>query len=88
MVFESMRWLQCFILITHAKRGSGFSNRFGGRENIEAIEFLKQLNQICYEEAPGIMTIAEESTAFPGVSRPVDTGGLWFRLQVEHGLDE
>ena len=65
--------------------GQWVPNRFGGRENIEAIEFLKQLNQICYDETPGIMTIAEESTAFPGVSRPVDTGGLGFGFKWNMG---
>jgi len=60
-------------------------NRFGGRENIEAIQFIKQLNQICYEENPGILTIAEESTAFPGVSRPVDSGGLGFGFKWNMG---
>lgn len=65
--------------------GQWIPNQYGGRENIEAIEFLKQLNQACYEENPGIMTIAEESTAFPGVSRPVDTGGLGFGFKWNMG---
>ena len=65
--------------------GQWVPNQFGGRENIDAIEFLKQMNQICYEENPGIMTIAEESTAFPGVSRPVDTGGLGFGFKWNMG---
>lgn len=65
--------------------GEWIPNQFGGRENIEAIDFLKQMNQICYEECPGIMTIAEESTAFPGVSRPVDTGGLGFGFKWNMG---
>jgi 1,4-alpha-glucan branching enzyme len=65
--------------------GEWVPNKFGGRENLDAIEFLKQLNQVCYEENPGIMTIAEESTAFPGVSRPVDTGGLGFGFKWNMG---
>jgi 1,4-alpha-glucan branching enzyme len=65
--------------------GQWIPNQYGGRENIEAIEFVKQLNQICYEENPGIMTLAEESTAFPGVSRPVDTGGLGFGFKWNMG---
>jgi 1,4-alpha-glucan branching enzyme len=65
--------------------GEWVPNEFGGRENLDAIEFLKQLNQVCYEENPGIMTIAEESTAFPGVSRPVDTGGLGFGFKWNMG---
>lgn len=67
------------------KEGQWIPNQFGGRENIDAIEFLKQMNQVCYEENPGIMTIAEESTAFPGVSRPVDTGGLGFGFKWNMG---
>ncbi|MEM9280239.1 MAG: 1,4-alpha-glucan branching protein GlgB [Verrucomicrobiota bacterium] len=67
------------------EEGEWVPNRFGGRENIEAIEFIKQLNQICYEENPGIMTIAEESTAFPGVSRPIDAGGLGFGFKWNMG---
>ena len=65
--------------------GEWVPNEFVGRENLDAIEFLKQLNQVCYEENPGIMTIAEESTAFPGVSRPVDTGGLGFGFKWNMG---
>ncbi len=65
--------------------GEWVPNEFGGRENLEAIEFLKQLNQVCYEENPGIMTIAEESTAFPGVSRPVSGGGLGFGFKWNMG---
>ena len=65
--------------------GQWIPNQYGGRENIEAIAFLKQLNQICYEENPGIITLAEESTAFPGVSRPVDTGGLGFGFKWNMG---
>src|SRR5690606_32995925 len=52
--------------------------RFGGRENLEAIDFLKQLNSVVYQEFPHIQTIAEESTAWPGVSRPTYLGGLGF----------
>ena len=67
------------------EHGQWVPNQYGGRENIEAIEFVKQLNRICYEENPGIMTLAEESTAFPGVSRPVDTGGLGFGFKWNMG---
>lgn len=65
--------------------GQWIPNAYGGRENLEAIEFLHQLNTLCYEENPGIMMIAEESTAFPGVSRPVDLGGLGFGLKWNMG---
>ncbi|HRQ90974.1 MAG TPA: 1,4-alpha-glucan branching enzyme, partial [Bacteroidia bacterium] len=67
------------------EHGQWVPNQYGGRENIEAIDFLRQLNQVCYEENPGIMIIAEESTAFPGVSRPVDTGGLGFGFKWNMG---
>ncbi len=67
------------------QHGQWIPNQYGGRENLEAIAFLKQLNQICYEENPGIMVIAEESTAFPGVSKPVDTGGLGFGFKWNMG---
>ena len=52
------------------KPGEWIPNGYGGRENLEAIYFLKRFNEVCYERHPGIMTIAEESTAWPGVSRP------------------
>jgi len=65
--------------------GEWIPNRYGGRENIEAIEFLKQLNGAIYEGFPYIQTIAEESTAWPMVSRPVYTGGLGFGLKWDMG---
>ena len=65
--------------------GEWIPNRFGGRENIEAIEFLKQLHRSVYESYPDVQTIAEESTAWPMVSRPVYTGGLGFGLKWDMG---
>ena len=56
-------------------------NIYGGRENLEAIEFLKELNQEVYASFPDVQTIAEESTAFPGVSKPVFLGGLGFGMK-------
>lgn len=56
-------------------------NVFGGRENLEAISLFKELNETIYKEYPDVQTIAEESTAFPGVSRPVYTGGLGFGMK-------
>ena len=50
--------------------GEWIPNRFGGRENLEAIDFLRQLNTLTHAEAAGSITIAEESTAWPSVSRP------------------
>ncbi|WP_299044318.1 1,4-alpha-glucan branching protein GlgB [uncultured Tateyamaria sp.] len=60
-------------------------NRDGGRENYEAIDFLKEMNTVAYGEVEGIMTVAEESTAFPGVSSPVDAGGLGFGYKWNMG---
>ena len=65
--------------------GEWVPNRFGGRENLEAIEFLKAFNTACYARHPGIMTIAEESTAWPGVSKPVYEGGLGFGFKWNMG---
>ena len=60
-------------------------NKYGGNENLEAIEFLKQLNEVIYARFPGCFTIAEESTAWPGVSRPVYLGGLGFGFKWDLG---
>ena len=65
--------------------GEWLPNRFGGRENLEAIEFLKELNVQVHHHFPGTLTIAEESTAWPGVSRPTHTGGLGFSLKWNMG---
>ncbi|GAB4271688.1 MAG: 1,4-alpha-glucan branching protein GlgB [Deferrisomatales bacterium] len=65
--------------------GEWVPNRYGGRENLEAIEFLKQLNAVLHEEYPGATTVAEESTAWPGVTRPVHLGGLGFGLKWNMG---
>jgi 1,4-alpha-glucan branching enzyme len=65
--------------------GQWVPNKDGGRENYEAISVLQRANVICYGEVPGIMTVAEESTAFPGVSRPVDGGGLGFGFKWNMG---
>ncbi len=65
--------------------GEWVPNRYGGRENLEAIEFLKAMNAQAYGGAPGIITVAEESTAFPGVSKPVHEGGLGFGYKWNMG---
>jgi 1,4-alpha-glucan branching enzyme len=60
------------------KAGEWVPNRHGGRENLEAVSFLQEFNTLMHGEHPGVLTIAEESTAWPGVSRPVYVGGLGF----------
>jgi 1,4-alpha-glucan branching enzyme len=65
--------------------GEWIPNRYGGKENLEAIEFLKHLNEQVYAVFPDVMTIAEESTAWPLVSRPVYVGGLGFGLKWNMG---
>jgi 1,4-alpha-glucan branching enzyme len=67
------------------KPGEWIPNVFGGRENLDAAYFLKRFNEVCYERFPGIMTIAEESTAWPGVSRPTHLGGLGFGFKWNMG---
>jgi len=60
-------------------------NIYGGRENLEAIAFIKRLNEVVHERCPGAVTIAEESTAWPGVSKPVSEGGLGFDYKWNMG---
>jgi 1,4-alpha-glucan branching enzyme len=67
------------------KEGEWIPNRFGGRENIDAIEFLRELNTLTHVEQPGSITIAEESTAWPSVSRPTYVGGLGFTYKWNMG---
>ena len=65
--------------------GDWVPNQFGGRENIEAIDFLRELNALTHGEHPGSIMVAEESTAFPGVTRPVYLGGLGFTYKWNMG---
>jgi 1,4-alpha-glucan branching enzyme len=67
------------------KHGEWQPNKYGGREYLEAIEFLKQLNLMVHEDFPGALTIAEESTAYPMVSRPVYMGGMGFSMKWNMG---
>lgn len=67
------------------KEGQWVPNEFGGRENLEAIEFLKELNEATHREFPGTLMIAEESTSWPAVSHPVYLGGLGFDFKWNMG---
>ncbi|MDL5050826.1 1,4-alpha-glucan branching protein GlgB [Oscillatoria amoena NRMC-F 0135] len=92
LISNAMYWLDCFhvdglrvdavasmlYLDYSRKEGEWMPNQYGGRENIEAINFLKEFNEAVYAAYPDIITIAEESTAWPGVSKPTYLGGLGF----------
>lgn len=67
------------------KEGEWIPNQYGGRENFEAIEFLRRFNEAVYQHFPGIQTIAEESTSWPMVARPLYVGGLGFGLKWDMG---
>ncbi len=67
------------------KEGEWLPNRHGGRENLEAIEFLKEVNEIIHEQYPGVVTIAEESTSWPMISRPTYAGGMGFSMKWNMG---
>ena len=74
------------IYLDYSRReGEWIPNRFGGRENLEALEFLRQMNTLTHAEQPGSITVAEESTAFPSVSRPTYLGGLGFTYKWNMG---
>ncbi|GIF36843.1 1,4-alpha-glucan branching enzyme GlgB [Actinoplanes xinjiangensis] len=67
------------------KEGEWTPNQYGGRENLDAISFLQEMNATVYKNHPGVMTIAEESTAWPGVTRPTHLGGLGFGFKWNMG---
>ena len=82
-----MRWRRCCISTIRARRAQWLPNRYGGNENLEAVAFLRKLNESVYAQHPGVITIAEESTSWPRVSAADLRGRARLRLQVEHGLD-
>jgi len=67
------------------KEGEWIPNKYGGRENLEALDFLRRFNKVVYENYPDVQTVAEESTAWPMVSRPTYIGGLGFGLKWDMG---
>jgi 1,4-alpha-glucan branching enzyme len=67
------------------EEGAWTPNVHGGRENLEAVSFLQEMNATCYKRVPGIVTIAEESTSWPGVTRPTHLGGLGFGMKWNMG---
>jgi len=67
------------------QEGDWVPNEFGGNENLEAVEFIKKFNELTHKYFPGVLTIAEESTSWPGVTKPVYLGGLGFDLKWNMG---
>ena len=98
LISNALFWLECYhadglrvdavasmLYLDYSRKGEWLPNRYGGRENLEALQFLKRLNEQVYGEHPGIMTLAEESTAWPNVSRPTFAGGLGFGYKWDLG---
>ncbi len=81
----STPWPRCSTSTTAAKTGDWIPNEYGGRENLAAIALLKEFNEQSHLQFPGVLTIAEESTAWGGVSRPTYLGGLGFSLKWNMG---
>ncbi len=84
-VCASTPWPRCSTSTTHASEGQWVPNRYGGRENLAAIDFVKQCNTAIAEEFPDTTTMAEESTAWPHVTGAVANGGLGFGFKWDMG---
>ena len=99
LVANALYWLQEFHLdglrvdavasmlyLDYSRPDGGWTpNIYGGRENLEAVQFLQEMNATVHKVAPGIVTIAEESTSWPGVTRPTNLGGLGFSMKWNMG---
>ncbi|MDT5317079.1 MAG: 1,4-alpha-glucan branching enzyme [Mycobacterium sp.] len=99
LVANALYWLQEFhidglrvdavasmLYLDYSRPADGWSpNIYGGRENLEAVQFLQEMNATVHKVTPGIVTIAEESTSWPGVTRPTNLGGLGFSMKWNMG---
>jgi len=99
LVANALYWLQEFhidglrvdavasmLYLDYSRPSGGWTpNIYGGRENLEAVQFLQEMNATVHKAAPGIVTIAEESTSWPGVTRPTSLGGLGFSMKWNMG---
>jgi 1,4-alpha-glucan branching enzyme len=98
-VANALYWLQDFhidglrvdavasmLYLDYSRPADGWTpNVYGGRENLEAVQFLQEMNATVHKAAPGIVTVAEESTSWPGVTRPTNLGGLGFSMKWNMG---